>query len=94
MSLPLRMPWNLASDRWATDINPVLNFAPNQGILITNQTLKAGTNVINHLLGKTQQGWIITDQNAVASLYRSQPFNSTTLTLVSNNPVTISLWCY
>lgn len=92
--LPLRLTWDKASDRWKSEIQPVVNYPPNQGILLTNQTLINGVTVINHLLGKTQQGWIITDITSAATIYRSQPFNNLTLTLTSNAATTCSIWCY
>lgn len=92
--LPLRLDWPAASDRWKTEIQPVINFSPNQGILLTNQTLNNGVTVINHKLGKTQQGWIITDITSAATIFRSQPFNSLTLTLTSTAAATCNIWCY
>ncbi len=94
MALPLRLPWEKAQDRWATDLNPVIDFAPTQGILLTNQALKDGVTVLNHLLGRQQQGWMITDINGPATIYRSQPFNSLTLTLTSSAAVTCNIWVY
>lgn len=92
--LPLRLPWNLASDRWATYLDPVIQFAPNQGLLRKNVPLASGVNVINTLLGKQQQGWILIDQDGPATIYRSQPFNSLTLTLTSSAACNISLWVF
>lgn len=57
--------------------------------------MTASTNVINHKLGRMQQGWVITDINNVAtSIYRSQPFNDKTLTLTSSGAVTVNIWVY
>jgi len=89
--LPLRLPWNLASDRWANIIEPVIQFPPNQGLLRKNVPLVIGDNVINTLLGKQQQGWIIIDQDAASQIYRSAPFNNLTLTLNSSAACNISL---
>ena len=92
--LPLRLPWNRAEDRWANVLEPVLSLPPNQGILRKNIPISAGVNVINTLLGQTQQGWIIVDQDGPATIYRSQPFNNLTLTLTSSAACNISLWVY
>ena len=92
--LPLRLPWTLAQDRWSSDINPVLALPPNQGLLLPNVSLSSGVNIINHKLGKTQQGWILTDQQASADIYRSAPFNNLTLTLTSSADTMISLWVF
>lgn len=94
MSLPLRLPWQLAQDRWASEINPILQFPPNNGLLLKNVSLKTGVNVINHLLGRTQQGYSFTDQDAAANIHRNAPFNNLTLTLTSDADVTISLWVF
>lgn len=94
MSLPLRLPWDKAQDRWATDIQPILNFPPNNGVLLKNIKLINGVTTINHLLGRMQQGWIRTDQDADANIHRSAAFNSLTLQLTSSAAVTISLWVY
>ena len=80
--------------QWASQINPILANPLNLGSLITGIQLKSGVNVINHGLGRPQQGWIIADQTAAASIYRSAPFNNLTLNLTSSAPVTISLMVF
>lgn len=92
--LPLRLPFSLFQDRWATIINPVVNFAPNQGLLLKNVPIVTGVNVINHKLQRNQQGWSIIDQDATASIYRSQPLNDLTLTLMSTANCNIALWVF
>lgn len=84
----------LWQEAWKNIIDPVLQIPPNQGIFIKNKTLKSGLNVINTTLGRTQQGWIITDINSPVTIYRSAAFNQTTLTLTASGAVTISLWVY
>lgn len=69
--------------------NPIV-----QGNILTNQTLVIGSNVLKHGLGRTLQGWIVTDVNGVASIYRSAPFNAATLTLTSSAAVTASLYVF
>ena len=98
MSLPIFQDDNknlmLLETSWASQINPILNNPILNGLQLTNIVLNNGTNVINHKLQRTQQGWFITDQNGAASIYRSQPFNSTTLTLTSNASVAVNLWVF
>jgi hypothetical protein len=94
MALPKKLTLEQLQTKWPSQIDPVLNFAPNKGTLLTNIALVTGSNVINHKLGKTQQGWIVTDQTAAASLYRSAAFNNLTLTLTASAPTTVNLWCY
>lgn len=94
MSLPQRLPYDQMQVKWASELDPVLRNQLIQGILISDITMVAGTNVINHRLGRKQVGYIITDQNAQASIYRSAALNNLTLTLTSDNPCVISLWCF
>lgn len=91
MQLPKRLTLIQTQDQWASILNPLLGRPTNNGSLLTNIELKSGTNVINHLLGQTQQGWIITDINAAVTVYRSAPFNDKTLTLTASGPATVSI---
>ncbi len=84
----------LMQSKWKSQLDPVISNQLTNGNLIQNVSLPAGSLGINHLLQRMQVGWIITDQNAAASIYRSLPFGKTTLTLTSNNPVVVSLWCF
>lgn len=79
---------------WKSYLDQILANQLLQGILIKNQSLQTGSNIINHLLGRLQVGWIITDQNASAAIYRSQPFNASTLTLTSSAPATVNIWVF
>lgn len=94
MSLPKRLSWDLAQDRWATELDPLLKNPLNQGVMIPNVSLINGVTVINHRLGRKQVGYIITDINAAAIIYRSQALNDLTLTLTSNAACQISIWCF
>lgn len=94
MALPQKLPLELMQTVWASELNPVIAFPPNNGILLKNIALSIGTNVINHRLSRMQQGWVLTDQDAAASIYRSQPLNKLTLTLTSDAACSISLWVY
>lgn len=92
--LPTNMPWELADDKWAAQLNPLLTLPMLQGLQLANVVLKVGANNINHKLGRKMQGWFPTNKNAFADLYCSKPFNDTTLTLNASAPVTVSLWVY
>lgn len=80
--------------KWKSLLDPILGNELVNGIQLRNILLATGDNVINHRLGRTMQGWILTDQSANSLIYRSQPLNSATLTLNSSGPVTVSLWCF
>ena len=77
--------------KWAAEINPILANPVNNVSILPGVSLKLGTNVINHLLGKVQQGWFLTDIQGPAVIYRSIPFNNLTLTLVSSAAVNVSI---
>lgn len=94
MALPTNMSWEMADNLWATQINPFLALPILKGIMLADVTLKVGDNNINTLLARKQQGWLVVDKTGVATVYRSKPFNSTTLTLNSSAPVTVSLWVF
>ncbi len=83
--------FQLMQDKWSSILNPILANPMLKGNFLKNINLINGVTVIDHLLSRQMQGWIITDQNAAASIYRSQAFNSTTLTLTSDAAVTVNL---
>jgi hypothetical protein len=80
--------------KWAAQLNPILAIPMLSGIQLNNVVLASGSNVINHLLQRQQQGWIVTDQQGAASLSRSAPFNNLTLTLTASAACTVNLWCF
>lgn len=81
--------------KWSGQLNPLLANKLIQGVALDNIVLIANTpQTINHYLGKNQSGFIVTDQTAAASIYRTQPFNSKNITLEANATVTINLWVY
>lgn len=92
--LSSNLPWELANNIWAQSLNPVLANPILSGRQLVTVPLINGVTIINHGLGRNMQGWFITDINGVASIYRSAPFNPTTLTLTSNAIVTVGIWVY
>lgn len=83
--------WPLANPKWAAELNPIITNPFNNVQILTDVQLKIGDNVLNHGLGKLQQGWVLTDIQGVATVYRSAPFTTTTLTLHSSADVTVSI---
>ncbi len=81
----------LLQNKWSSILNTVLGKPLSSANILTDVQLNTGVNVINHLLGRKMQGWIISDINASAILYRSQPFNDKTLTLTTNSDCVITL---
>lgn len=76
----------LMQTKWASQLNPVLANPATNASILKNVPLIAGINVINHLLGETLQGWIVTDINATCTIFRSAPKNDLTLTLTVSAP--------
>lgn len=91
MTLPQKLPLPLMQTQWAAKLNPVLANPLNGVNILTNVPLIHGVNVINHLLGRLQQGWFLTDLQAAIVIYRSAPFNATTLTLTASSPTTVNI---
>lgn len=83
--------WSLANTKWANELNPILKNPMTNMQLIPNVVLATGTNLINHGLGRLQQGWVITDIQGAQTIYRNAAFTETTLSLSSSGAVTISL---
>lgn len=81
----------LMQNKWASILNPVLTNPTTNPSMLKKVSLKTGANTFNHLLGQVQQGWIVSDINAAATLYRSQPFNDKTLTLTSSADCVVTL---
>lgn len=79
---------------WAASINPVLSLPINNGLLLRSIALVNGAFTFNHRLGRKMQGWILTDVNGSANIYRSQPLNDITLTLTSSAAVVVDLFVF
>ena len=77
--------------KWSSILNPLLANPFNNITILPTVSLTTGVNNINHLLGRMQKGWIIIDIQGPATVYRSQPFNNTTLTLTSSANVTLTI---
>jgi len=95
MSLPLQLTkdkdLSLLQTKWKSQLDPVLANPMTNMSILKNVNLVIGVNVINHLLGRVQQGWVITDIQGAAQIYRSAEFNNLTLTLTSDAIVTVSI---
>ena len=85
------LPWTLANPKWAAELNQIIANPLSSVVFLNGVVLASGANTINHSLGRTPQGWFLTDTNGTATVYRSQPFNSTTLTLTASSGVTVNI---
>ena len=96
-TLPQKLTWEMAQNKWASQINPILDNPLVKGQQLIQISLTSGSNVINHKLGRKLQGWIITGINGAATIYDTQATNQMpelTLNLTSNASVTINLWVF
>lgn len=94
MALPQKLTLDMLQTTWAKQLNPLLANPTLDTVLLKNISLAAGTNVINHRLGRILQGWNPTRMRSPATLYDTQDTNQTpqlTLTLISSADVVIDL---
>lgn len=96
MSLPIYKDRNsptfmLMQTVWARAIDPILAKPLSQANILEGVQLQSGVNVVNHLLGRKMQGWLISDINGIATIFRSEPLNDLTLTLTVSAPVVANL---
>lgn len=98
MQLPLYktddLQMTLLQTKWKSILDPTLAVAMLSGLSTGQVSLAIGTNRINHLLGRKQQGWFTTDITGAANYYRSADFNSTYLQLTSDASVNLTIWVY
>lgn len=85
---------SLLQTKWKSILNPILANQLLDGLLFNLVSLPIGATTINHMLGRKQVGWFITDINGVATIYRSKPLNDATLTLTSSAGVIVSIWMF
>lgn len=95
MALPLLKSFDLFQNQWKSILDPIVANPIIQGVAITSIQLDANTpKSIPTTLSRVQQGWFLTDLLSEATVWRTQPFNSTTLTLQSNADTTINIWVF
>lgn len=79
---------------WKSVLEPVLSIPLNDGILLQSVALASGVTVVNHRLGRKLVGWMVTDRDGAASVYRSAAKNELTLTLTSSGAITVDLFVF
>jgi hypothetical protein len=78
-------------------LQPVLQAAILDGVLLKDLTLTPGANSIEHKLGRKPLGWIVVGLNASASIWDSQEantFKTRTLALNSSANCVVTLWIF
>jgi hypothetical protein len=84
----------LILQRWQTILNPIVDAPTSKPSILKSVSLASGSNTINHLLGRSLQGWAIVRQRAAATVYDTQDANPTpalTLNLTASAPVVVDL---
>lgn len=92
--LPQKLDLPKMQTTWAQQLDPIISNPTVNNLVLKNVSLVTGVNVINHLLGRTLQGWSTSRIRAAATLYDQQDTNQTptlTLVLVASAPVVIDL---
>lgn len=92
--LPQKLPLAQMATTWAEQLNPIIANPTVNNLILKNVKLISGTNVINHKLGRTLQGWNSVRVRANATIYDQQDNNQTpqlTLVLVASAPVVVDL---
>ena len=93
MALPLNQNLSQMQTLWKSQLDQLLANPLNQIVILKNVQLEFGDNVINHKLGRVQQGWFLTDIQGEVFVYRppTSSFNNLTLTLNSSGDVTVNI---
>lgn len=97
MSLPLKLSWDMAQNRWAGQLNPLLATPITQGFMLSGISLSNGTTIVNHKLGRNLIGWFTVGINGAATIFDNQANNQTpdlTLSLTSNAAVITNIWVF
>lgn len=93
-TLPKKLEWEMAQDRWASLINPILTNPALDSSILKNVSLAVGNNVINHKLGRKLQGWRLVRQRAQANIWDEQDSNQMqdlTLVIASDAIVNVDI---
>ncbi len=97
MALPYFLTANkelsLLQTSWQKSLNPLLANPITQGFTLRAPLIN-GVTVVNHLLGRRMQGWLIADVDGAATIYRSAPLNDLTLTLTSSAAVNVEIYVF
>ena len=94
VSLSPKLPWELANPKWAAALNPLLGLPLVNGNTVAATLVANKPQAINHGLGRSPQGWFLIDNTADSVVWRTQPFNATSLTLEASANTTINLWVF
>ena len=99
--LSTNLPWPLANPLWAQQINALIGDVDEimsvpfiQGYLLSGIVLSASTpKAIPHNLGVVPMGWILTDNQASATVWRVS-WTAQVITLEASANTTINVWVF
>lgn len=98
MNLPIFRDENqtlqLMQSKWSSLLNVLLNKPLSNAGILKDVSLVTGSNTVNHLLGRKMQGWMISDLDTAAQIYRTEPLNDKTVTLNSSANCVVTLVVY
>lgn len=94
VTLPQQLTLPMMQTVWASALNPLLTNPMNDGVFLPNVSVVSGVNVINHLLQRKMQGWVVTDIDAAVTYFRSAAFNNLTLSLTFSGPAVVTLYVF
>lgn len=99
MAQPLssNLPWDLANNKWAAAINPLLANPLSSGRFLKELPILTGANSIAHGLQRKLQGYIVVLNSAAVTFYDSQATNQMPelfLILHASGAATISLYVF
>ncbi len=96
-SLSSNLPWELANNKWAGTLNPLLANPLVNGQFLKNVVLVSGNNIINHGLQRKLQGYLVVLNSAAVTFYDNQATNQTpdlTLSLHASGATTVTLYVF
>lgn len=94
MALPLLRSFDLLQNQWKNILDPIVANPIVQGQALTGIALTTSATTVPHKLGRTQQGWFVTDLSAAATIYRTGDFNNANMVLTASAACTVSLWVF
>lgn len=88
---------NRLQDHVQNSLTPLVRNPLLSGLLLKNLQLNAGTNFVNHGLGRNLQGWVLVRKRANVDVWDDQDNNvniSTTLKLETSGAITVDLYVF
>lgn len=96
-NLSSNLPWELANNKWAASLNPLLSNPIVNGRVLSGVVLTTGANTINHGLQRKLQGYVVILKSADVTIYDSQANNQMpdfNLILNSSEAAIVSIYVF